>query len=105
MTFKQIYNIISKYWLKIAHFLKSERFQGENMLEMVSMLLIVVGVFALGDFCGVITKARLSSVFVALITMLILFMTGLVPVDIIKKAGLSEIARWGSPILDRKSVV
>ena len=69
------------------------------MLEMVSMLLIVVGVFALGDFCGVITKARLSSVFVALITMLILFMTGLVPVDIIKKAGLSEIARWGSPIL------
>lgn len=69
------------------------------MLEMMLMLTIITGVFAIGDICGVVTKAKLSSVFVALMLMLILFMTGAVPVDIVKKAGLTEIARWSSPVL------
>ena len=69
------------------------------MINMLLMLLIVVGLFGLGDFLGVLTKAKLSSVFVALLGALILFMTGTIPADIVAQAGLSDIAKWASPIL------
>ncbi len=69
------------------------------MLEMVLMLTIVTGMFAIGDISGVATKARLSSVFVALMLLLVFFMTGVLPADIVTKSGLSEVARWGSPVL------
>ena len=54
-------------------------------------LFIVFGLFAIGDFMGVITKAKLSSVFVALMLFLILFVTGVLPDDLIDQAGLTEI--------------
>lgn len=54
-------------------------------------LLIVFGLFAIGDFLGVLTKAKISSVFVALMLFLILFMTGVLPADLVDQAGLTQI--------------
>jgi len=53
----------------------------------------VLGLFAFGDFCGVISKAKLSSVFVALMLFLIGFLTGVIPPDIIRRANLTEISK------------
>lgn len=69
------------------------------MSEMLLMLCITVSLFAIGDILGVATKAKVSSIFVALMLFLILFMTGTIPEDIISKAGLSQVGRWASPIL------
>ena len=62
-------------------------------------LLIVFGVFAIGDFLGVFTKARLSSVFVALMTFLVLFLCGVIPKDLIEQAGLTKLATMATPFL------
>jgi len=62
-------------------------------------LLIVFGVFAIGDFLGVFTKARLSSVFVALMTFLVLFLCGVIPKDLIEQAGLTKLAAMSTPFL------
>ncbi|NLU45074.1 MAG: hypothetical protein GXX11_09500 [Acholeplasmataceae bacterium] len=62
-------------------------------------LLIVFGIFAIGDFLGVFTKARLSSVFVALMTFLVLFLCGAIPKDLIKMAGLTDLAKMSTPFL------
>lgn len=52
--------------------------------------------FGIGDLAGVATKAKLSSVFVSLFLFLVGFMSGLIPPDIIKIAGLSEIGKWAT---------
>lgn len=57
-------------------------------------LFICLLFFGIGDFLGVATKAKLSAVFVSLMLFLFAFMTGLIPPDIIKKAGLDQIAKW-----------
>ncbi len=62
-------------------------------------LLIVFGFFALGDFLGVFTKAKLSSVFVALMLFLVLFVTGVLPADLIEVAGLRDISRMSLAFL------
>lgn len=62
-------------------------------------LLIVFGFFALGDFLGVFTKAKLSSVFVALMLFLILFVTGVLPPELIEIAGLRDISRMSLAFL------
>lgn len=59
-------------------------------------LFICLVLFAIGDFLGVFTKAKVSSVFVALLLFLIGFMTGILPVDIIEQAGLTQIAKWAA---------
>lgn len=68
-------------------------------MEKFLMLSIVAGLFAIGDILGVATKAKLSSVFVALMGFLILFMTGIIPSDLIAKAQLDKVATLASPIL------
>lgn len=68
-------------------------------MEKFLMLSIIAGLFAIGDILGVATKAKLSSVFVALMGFLILFMTGIIPSDIIGKAQLDKVATLASPIL------
>lgn len=60
------------------------------------LLFVVLGIFAIGDVLGVATKAKLSSVFVALMLFLIGFLTGAIPADIIKQAGLTEVSGWAS---------
>ena len=61
---------------------------------MLFYLFICLLFFGIGDFLGVLTKAKLSSVFVSLFLFLICFMTGLIPPDIINQAGLTQIGKW-----------
>ena len=56
-------------------------------MEMWTSLLIVLAVFALGDVISILTKARISSLFVIMMTFLILFLTHTIPPDIVKRAG------------------
>ncbi len=55
--------------------------------------------FGIGDVLGTLTKAKLSSVFVSLFLFLICFVTGLIPPDIIKQAGLTEVGKWVTPFI------
>lgn len=57
-------------------------------------LFICLLVFAIGDYFGALTKAKLSSVFVALLLFLIGFMTGFIPPDLISRAGLAEVSLY-----------
>lgn len=69
------------------------------MTNAIFMLFICIFIFSIGDILGVATKARLSSVFVALMIFLVGFLTGVLPPDIIKQGMLSEVARWSAPFL------
>ncbi len=62
-------------------------------------LFVCLALFAIGDFLGVFTKAKLSSVFVALILFLVGFMTKILPGDIIEQAGLTQISKWASAFI------
>lgn len=62
-------------------------------------LFVCLALFAVGDFLAIVTNAKLSSVFTALVLFLIGFMTGIIPADIIKQAGLSQVAVWASAFL------
>ena len=55
--------------------------------------------FAVGDVVAKLTKARISSVFATLMLFLILFVAGVLPADIIEKAGLSAASSWSVPML------
>ena len=69
---------------------------GYYMITTTKCLLMVLGCFAIGDFLGVITKARISSVFVAFVLFIVGFMTGLFPKDVIDQANLTQIGKWAS---------
>ena len=64
-------------------------------LNLHESLFAVLLVFALGDFIGVVTKARISSIFVIMMSFLVLFMMHVYPADVVKRAGLSQIAIIG----------
>ena len=71
------------------------RAAGKQMFDnMFWYLLVCLAFFGIGDLLGVATKAKLSAVFVSLMLFLFAFMSGLIPPDIIKKAGLDQIAKW-----------
>ncbi len=46
-----------------------------------------------------VTKAKVSAVFVSLMLFLIAFMAGWIPPDVIKKVGLDQIAKWSVILL------
>lgn len=60
---------------------------------------IVMLVYGVGDLLGVVTKAKISSVFVVMVTFLVLFMTGVFPADIIDRAGLTSMASMAAALL------
>lgn len=62
-------------------------------------LTIVFGFFAIGDILGVLTKAKMSSVFVALMLFMVAFMAGIIPPDIIEQSQLTGIAKFASAFL------
>ncbi|MDR1732511.1 MAG: hypothetical protein LBR61_10520 [Synergistaceae bacterium] len=66
------------------------------MLSVTWWLFICLGIFAIGDILAVATKARLSSVFVALMLFLVGFLTKVIPVDVIDQARLTQLASWSS---------
>lgn len=69
------------------------------MLNYMIYLSIVIGLFAIGDWLGLWTKAKLSSIFVVLISYLVLFLFKVFPADIIDQAGLTVVAKWATPML------
>lgn len=62
--------------------------------SMFFYLFICLLLFGIGDVLGVATKAKVSAVFVSLMLFLVGFMTGALPPDIIKLAGLTDIGKW-----------
>lgn len=56
-------------------------------------------IYGVGDILGVLTKAKVSSVFVVMLTFLVLFMTDVFPADIIDQAGLSSMASMAVGLL------
>lgn len=62
--------------------------------NMFFYLFICLLFFGIGDFLSVLTKAKVSSVFVSLLLFLAAFMTGVIPPDIIKQAGLADFGKW-----------
>lgn len=69
------------------------------LLSMCFYLAIVVGLFALGDWLDVITKSKISSMFILLISFMLLFMFDIIPTDIIDRAGLTAASSFAMPIL------
>lgn len=70
-----------------------------NASIMFLSFFIIIGFFAIGDILGVATKAKLSSVFVALFLFLVGFMFQKLPSDIVAKSGLGQIGSWAAPLL------
>ncbi|MDR1731520.1 MAG: hypothetical protein LBR61_05445 [Synergistaceae bacterium] len=68
-------------------------------MEHFMWLFVCIAIFSIGDLMGVFTKAKLSSVFVAMFLFLLGFMTGILPADVIDRAWLTEIGRWSSPFI------
>lgn len=66
------------------------------MITTTKCLMLVLGCFAIGDFLGVLTKARVSAVFVAFMLFLAGFLSGFFPKDIIDQAALTQIGKWAS---------
>lgn len=52
-------------------------------------LAVVIGIFALGDVFGFLTKGKLSGMMMVMLIFLIAFLSGIIPPDIINQAGLS----------------
>lgn len=69
------------------------------MLNMLLWFSVVMVLFAVGDVIAKLTKARISSVFATLMLFLILFVTGVLPSDIIDRAGLTAASSWSVPML------
>lgn len=69
------------------------------MLNMLIWLAVVLVLFATGDLIAKLTHARISSVFATLMLFLILFVTGIIPSDIIDRAGLTSASSWSLPML------
>lgn len=69
------------------------------MLGYLTYFSIVLALFVIGDWLGIWTKAKLSSIFVVLISFLLLFLFKIVPADIIDKAGLTAASSWATPML------
>lgn len=61
--------------------------------------MIIVGIFAIGDYLGIITKAKLSAVFVALVIFLVGFLTGILPPQIVEFAGLTTFANLAGALV------
>ena len=69
------------------------------MLGYMLYFSIVLGLFVIGDWLGIWTKAKLSSIFIVLISFLLLFLFKIGPADIIDQAGLTAAAKWATPML------
>ena len=62
-------------------------------------LFIILLIFAFGDFVGVVTKAKVSTMFVIMATFLVLFMTHAIPADICTTANLTYVTSIGLQFL------
>lgn len=57
-------------------------------------LFVVLAIFLIGDVVGVFTKGKLSGMMITMLIFLVGFLSGVIPPDVIDKAGLTVIAKW-----------
>lgn len=69
------------------------------MADMLLWFSVVLVLFSIGDLIANVTKAKVSAVFVTLLLFLILFVTKIIPADIIDRAGLTSAASWSIPMI------
>lgn len=69
------------------------------MGEMLLWFSVVLILFAVGDMIANVTKAKISAVFVTLLLFLILFVTKVIPSDIIDRAGMTAASSWSVPMI------
>ncbi|NJJ37124.1 permease [Clostridioides difficile] len=69
------------------------------MSDMLLWFSVVLILFAIGDLIASKTKAKVSAVFVTLLLFLILFVTKVIPGDIIERAGMTAAASWSVPMI------
>lgn len=69
------------------------------MGDMLLWFSVVLILFAVGDIIANVTKAKVSAVFVTLLLFLILFVTKVIPADIIDRAGMTSAASWSIPMI------
>lgn len=69
------------------------------MGDMLLWFSVVLILFAVGDLIANLTKAKISAVFVTLLLFLILFVTKVIPSDIIDRAGMTDAASWSVPMI------
>ncbi len=67
--------------------------------SMFFYLFVTFLIFGIGDFLGVLSKAKVSAVFVSLILFLIGFMTGVLPPDVIARAELAGVGKWSTAFI------
>lgn len=73
--------------------------ESSSLLSICFYFAIVVGLFALGDWLDIITKSKISAMFILLISFMLLFMFKIIPTDIIDRAGLTDASKFAMPIL------
>lgn len=69
------------------------------MGDMLLWFSVVLILFAVGNLIANLTKAKISAVFVTLLLFLILFVTKVIPSDIIDRAGMTDAASWSVPMI------
>lgn len=57
-------------------------------------LFVVLAIFLVGDVVGVSTRGKLSGMMITMLIFLVGFLSGIIPPDIIDKAGLTIVAKW-----------
>ena len=73
--------------------------ESSSLFSICFYFAIVVGLFALGDWLDIITKSKISAMFILLISFMLLFMFKIIPTDIIDRAGLTDASKFAMPIL------
>lgn len=73
--------------------------ESSSLFSMCFYLAIVLGLFVLGDWLDVVTRSKVSAMFILLISFMLLFMFGVIPKDIIERAGLTAAASFAMPML------
>lgn len=73
--------------------------ESSSLFSICFYFAIVVGLFTLGDWLDIITKSKISAMFILLISFMLLFMFKVIPTDIIDRAGLTDASKFAMPIL------
>lgn len=68
-------------------------------METVLALFVILAIFAFGDSLGVITKSRISGIFIVMVVFIIGYLTGIIPAEIFETSTLQTVASWAVPFV------
>jgi hypothetical protein len=69
-------------------------------MEACFYLFIIFAIFAFGDILGVLSKAKISGIFIVMVVFIIGYLSGVIPDDIFDRAGaLATVAGWAVPFV------